>query len=264
MIKKKIINDVKIKIIKPSVSKPLRESHQKIFGHTPYGMVLLLGSRGTGKSTVLYNLITHICQPKYTRLVIISSTAGIGDRTWETIIEKLGRGGVNFSIHNDIENIDKIIDNLIEEARARFDEGGEGKLYKLMMNPLESEKKKSKYEVIDYIVVFDDCSKYIRSQKRLELLCKTLRHYNSFIFIATQSLVDLSPPLREAANFSLLFAGMGEKRLKIFYDEKINKISQEDFEELYNTVTSVKYNFLFIDVDNQKFRINLNEEIILN
>ena len=77
-------------------------------------MCLLLGSRGTGKSTVLWNLIQHICQPKFTRIIIISSTAGIGDRTWETILEEMGTYKLSFEVHNDIENIDTIINNLIE------------------------------------------------------------------------------------------------------------------------------------------------------
>ena len=231
MLKTIKINDLKIKKVEPKVQKPLRESHRQIFGDTPFGMCLLLGSRGTGKSTVLWNLIQHICQPKFTRIIIISSTAGIGDRTWETILEEMGTYKLSFEVHNDIENIDTIINNLIEQAKARLNDDG-GQLYGLMMGAQEDEKKKSKYEIMDYVVVFDDCSKYIRNQKRLELLCKTLRHYNSFIFIGTQSLKDLSPPLREASNFCFLFAGMGESALKTFRDEKITKIPYDLFKNI--------------------------------
>lgn len=112
----KKINNSTIKPVKPSFQKPLRESHMEIFGNTPFGMCLLLGSRGTGKTTVLFNLISHIIQPACTKIIIISSTAGIGDRTWKTILHKFDKNGVNYELHNDIENIDEIIDNLIEEA----------------------------------------------------------------------------------------------------------------------------------------------------
>lgn len=126
------------------------------------------------------------------------------------------------------------------------------------------ERINSKYEIIDYVVIFDDCSKYVRDVRRLEILAKTLRHYNSFIFIATQSLTDLSPPLREASNFCLLFKGIGDSKLKKFWDEKITSLNYEEFKNIYDNITDEKYQFLFIDVDNQQFRKNLDQLIILS
>lgn len=269
----KKIND---KVIKPLKQihklRPLKQEHIDLFGEVRYGLVLLLGARGLGKTTVVWEMMKDIIHKRFTQVYIFSSTAGLGDLTWDAILKEMKKQRINVSIFNDIENFDENIKSLVEQIKPDKKEPKKkrSELFKLMMGETDEEddeekKEHQKYEVIDYVLIIDDMGTFTRYAKWFDILCKTLRHYNSFIFIASQYLSDQPPGIRTVANFLCLFKNIGEKKLKMIYDEKINKeISYDVFKEIYDDITNEeKHNFLYVRVEDDKFYKNLNEEIII-
>lgn len=273
--KLKKVNNLIIKPLKNKKAlKPLKPEHIQLYGDVYFGMVLLLGARGLGKTTVVWEMMKNIVHKKFTQIFIFSSTAGLGDLTWESIITEMKKLKLNYSIFNDVENFNENIKQLITAIKPEEKEPKKKKseLFKLMMgddsdDDEEEKKDKQQYEVIDYILIIDDMSSFTRNAKWFDLLCKTLRHYKSFIYVATQYLNDLPPGIRTVCNFLCLFKNIGEKKLKQIYEEKINdeNVPFDFFEHIYNQITQENKHYFFkINVEDLTYFKNLNEEILIS
>lgn len=98
----------------------------------------------------------------------------------------------------------------------------------------------------------------------MSILCKQSRHTRMMLIFSSQYLHDLPIDCRMNLDFLILFADIGIEKLEKIYKEIINsKIWFDDFLEIYYSCTNEKYNFLYIDINNQKFRHNFNKEIVL-
>ena len=58
-----------------------------------------------------------------------------------------------------------------------------------------------------------------------------------------------------------MFGGYPEEKLEKLYDKLAISENFDVFQKLYKHATSEKYNFLYIDVRNNKYRKNFNIEL---
>ncbi len=98
--------------------------------------------------------------------------------------------------------------------------------------------------------------------KSITQLSKVLRHYKIRCFYLQQSLTDMDSPMRKQLDYALLFRNFNEDKLRNIYESLDLSIPFDNFVEIYNFATKDPYNFLYIDVRNEQFRKNFNEEII--
>lgn len=170
------------------------------------------------------------------------------------MMNKFEKYGFDFFIHDDIilkddENFWNEIEKLYYESKELVEENYE-------------KLKKYKYNYPLYIFIFDDFSKYMKL-KIMSQLCKQSRHTRIMLIYSSQYLHDLPLDCRQNLDFLILFGDIGEEKLKKIYLEFIWRITLDQFYEIYYNVTWQKYNFLYIQITENIFRKNFNEEIIL-
>lgn len=115
--------------------------------------------------------------------------------------------------------------------------------------------KKSKYQELDYIFVFDDLSKLLRN-KSIEALSKINRHLKSKVIFSFHGVSDLPPITIGQLDYLLIFGKQPEERI----EEVKNKLSistpLEELLVLYHKATEKEYSFLYIDVAKDEYRRN--------
>jgi KaiC/GvpD/RAD55 family RecA-like ATPase len=259
----------------------------------PYSNVAIISKKKSGKTTLLYHILKKVCR-KGTNVLIFSPTQNKDD-TYKFIKEALDKKGCNVSSYsNFVEDGENIINDLLNElgkeeeiedelprskGRAPYDPSLEGRLkepqgsfeemvnFKMFgkgINDIEKqiEKKPSKPKKIsaDYVLVFDDLGKDMNC-KTIAQLSKTLRHYKIRCFYLQQYLSDLSTDTRKQIDYALLFKSFNEEKLLSMYESLDLSIDFDEFVELYHYATKDPYNFLYVDVKQDKYRKNFNTEI---
>ena len=127
----------------------------------------------------------------------------------------------------------------------------------------ENEKKPRKYTP-EYFIIMDDLSNEIRHPSVGHLL-KRNRHFRSKVIISSQYLHDLPPGSIQQLDYILLWPGIPHKttgpenKLKKIHNSLDLSISYPLFEKLYDNATEEKYNFLYVDIRNEKYRHNFNK-----
>lgn len=129
---------------------------------------------------------------------------------------------------------------------------------------IESKKKKykAKYDYPKWVIILDDLAGEMATQKALNRLLKTNRHYKAMIIISSQSLNDLNPQQINQLDYTILFAGIPEDKLEELREKLVLNIPLDQFVELYKDATSKKYSFLYISRSGE-FRKNFNDLYVL-
>jgi hypothetical protein len=128
------------------------------------------------------------------------------------------------------------------------------------LDDLEEEpirKRKPKKISQRFIIVLDDLSSTLRNPS-VDKLLKTNRHWKSKVIISSQNYQDLNVPARIQLDYCLLFGNIPVPKLETFHKDSDLAISVEQFLRIYKISTSKKYNFLYVDIRNESFRINFN------
>lgn len=267
------INDIKIKPIKNinNIDLPVKGSNlfPEIYGL--YGNIFLLAKKRSGKSTVIYNIIKN-CVGKKSKVYIFCSTCG-KDKTYESIMDYLENRDIYFESYNsiiedDINNLSQIIEDLKNDSNEEDNEPepNQPKKPKGIFDVEEVQEKKKreykpKYIAPENIFIFDDLGATLQNPA-LEQLLKTNRHYKSKVIISSQYIHDLRPASILNLDFCLIFKGMPVEKLEKMH--KLLDLSTEfdKFNEMYDLATEKPFNFLYIDIRGEKFRINFDVEII--
>jgi hypothetical protein len=243
------INNINIQVLKNKENeKPNLIS--EMFNNA-YPNIYIQSKKNSGKTNLIYNIISFCAVPKKTKIYWFSKTAE-NDKTSLLIFEKLEKYNINYEIVDELEYFDEngkkqknIINKIINDVKSELE--------------FNKEKiKKSKYLYPRYIFIFDDFSEALRN-KAIEPLLKKNRHYKILSIISSQYFNDISPGARANINYLILFSDVPVKKLKDIYDTYINNMTFEQFLEIYNNVTSEKYQFLYINTDDPKdLRKNFN------
>jgi hypothetical protein len=195
------------------------------------------------------------------------------DRSWVQIVKYfLDRGNVvnaHISTLEDGEDlIQDILDEPVEQSDSDTEEEEEEEVSFISIDEPEKEikqrkKRKPSKLAQKRIIVLDDIGLELKKPS-IDQLLKVNRHIKTKVILSSQYLNDLSPQARRQIDVWLLFNGCKKDKLLTIMRDCDTHLSYNKFEELYKYATRDKYNFLYIDCHNSKFRKNFNEEIVIN
>lgn len=196
-----------------------------------YPSILILGKSGSGKTTILANLIPLIADKELTSIHIFSSTA-----TRDPIIESFSEGENKYSvsIHNDLD------ENMVESIVKQETE-----------EPIFDNKK---CVIPKLIFILDDLPGKSRN-KVFNYLARVHRHFCSILIFSVHDIKDISPAQINQLSYSLVFPGMPLEKLAhllehMGYNEKIRQLIVNFY------LNNIKdKNFMILDY---KQRVKLN------
>lgn len=124
-----------------------------------------------------------------------------------------------------------------------------------------SSEKASLTKVAKIVFIFDDVSNELFN-KHIAQLLKTNRHYLAKVILSSQYVQDLAPSSRKQIDYWLLFGGHSVDKLEIIHRDCDTRLPFNKFVELYKKITSEPYTFLLIDVAEDGYRKNFDEDFI--
>lgn len=235
----------------------------------PYCNVFILAKKKSGKTTTIYEIVKR-CTTKDSNVIVFCGTIN-KDKSYKAIKKYCKSAGIpylgytSFLEDNVLENIlnglsaeppDESDDEEQHEKPIKFDMYGAGA-------EEDEKKKKSKYLAPEYVFIFDDLSNAMR-HKVIAKLLKTNRHYKSKVIISSQYLNDLDPQSLKQLDYYLVFPANAQEKVELVWKYADLSMGFETFYDVYNDATSEKYNFLYVDVNNDKLRKNFDKEYKLN
>ena len=231
-----------------------------------YCNIALIARKKSGKTSAVFKILKD-CADKDTKIYIFSSTA-YNDDNMIYMQKYFKKKKYQIEIYTEmVEGKANHLQDILKELETHedIDEEEENKEeYICLFSDLDEckkkkKKKKKKKIAPEIIFVFDDISESLKNPSIAKLV-KQHRHYKSKVIISSQEVIDIRPETRKQIDFYLLFGNHPENRLEMVHKDASIPISFELFKTLYDDATRKKYNFLFIDVPNCKFRKNFNEE----
>jgi hypothetical protein len=123
----------------------------------------------------------------------------------------------------------------------------------------EKPKRKYKYRTADYIIFLDDQSTELNNPA-VTALFKKNRHFKSNVIIGNQYWNDLSTGARQNLDYMIIFGAQPKDKMVDIHRELDLSTPFEQFYEMYKFATKDRYNFLFIDIVNDRYRQNFNLE----
>jgi len=108
-----------------------------------------------------------------------------------------------------------------------------------------------------YIFIFDDLSAELKTPS-VSAFVKQARHEKALCIFSSQYVNDLQPQTIKNMEVIILFGGHSIDKLEEVHKHADLSISLDDFVDAYEYATEEKYNFLYIDVVNEKLRKNFD------
>jgi hypothetical protein len=261
-----------------------------------YSNVGIISKKNTGKTTIIGKILNN-CVGKETQKVLLFASTAYKDSAYKTIRKQLEHKNVDVEVYTSIfENGQNVLDDLVhdleQEAKQREVDEEKGipqgprvkdertdveKILDIISKEngingyidLEEEEaelnnnkkqRKSKFKMAEYVIVIDDLSNECRSQS-LSTLLKKNRHFRVLTLVSVQWLADIHPQALRQLDVWIVMRGFNEKQLEKIYKDAQLSCPFETFVQIYQFATKEKYNFLYIDAKNMKFRKNFNLEI---
>ncbi len=261
-------------IVKPVQLKTLKKDDirgNQLFDEL-YANVFICAKKKSGKSSLIWKILKECCG-KNTKIVIFSATTK-KDKTYKHIIKYFTNKGNDIITYdsimeNKINNLTEVCDSLLQEDITDSDddeESSEDNKYKYIIKTgdEEKEKKKRKEKLIspEIIFIFDDLSAELRNPAVSSLL-KCNRHAKSKVLISSQYANDIKPESLKQLDYCILFGGHSDDKLEKFHKDLDLSIDLDKFIEIYKAITAERFNFLYVDVVNELYRKNFNEQVEL-
>ena len=284
MFKFQKVNDIIIKPLDNNNKDNRPFKHAEIF-NAPHFATFLCGKRGSGKTTVLYNILNMMIS-KETKLLLVFS----GTHTTDPIMKKIKlyckQNKINAKYYDKIKTIEQeittrgqekaIIKDRINifwnflkrqyenETEAESSDDEEKIITSNHIKVKERKPSKLKYRVSDYTVIIDDMSNDLKFNQELSDFIKLARHYKVSIIILSQRWTDCIPSIRDNLNTILILKNTPRKALEEIY-KKINiKLTYKEFTEIYEEIiNSSEHPFMYIDMDTGEIRNGLSNKLIL-
>lgn len=267
----KINND----IVKP-IKIDVKDSNKPILGadlfSEIYANICIISKKKTGKTTIVYNIIKK-CANRNTKVIIFSSTF-YKDASFDSIREFCDKHNIYVEGYTSLkdDNGQDILEGMIKELENEVKEDKEDKepkkkkiisLFDDSDEEEEEKPKKYKYRSPEYLFIFDDLSNELKS-KSINMFLKKNRHFKSKVILSTQYIHDIKPESLKQMDYFLLLRGHSDDKLEQFYKHADLSIDLDVFRKIYKNSTEEKYNFLYIDSNNQEFRKNFNKSYNIN
>lgn len=248
----------------------------------PYSNIFLLAKKKSGKTTLLATILKKCVGPK-TKLIFMVSTIDRDDIYKHLVEYYEGKGNEVVAYKTITEGSGKKrISHISEELKAldpeeEEDEDDEEESQTPICDfinfgtpepcdisePITPKKRevKDKYISPELIFILDDQGTLLRDVT-VSNLVKDHRHYKSKVIISSQYVHDLRPEAITQLNYIIIFGKQPEEKLKKVWEYLNLALSYETFLYRYKLATEKPYNFLYIDRDNEKYRVNFNREFI--
>ena len=210
-----IVPDEDVKPFPEPISYPLPGADEKPF------VMVALGKRKSGKTTILNNMILkkNMWRKRFSQIIIISPTI-IYDQTSRFLVDEAGK-------HNCFDTYsDKIIDDIIA---------------------FQESKRKEEREHI--LIIADDIIGQMGRNSKIYNLSSRSRHYLISLVYLTQALRSLSPVVRNNTTSWFLFRNPNMKEMEKICEEFAFLGSRDNVYRLYEHITRIPYNFMYIDDD---------------
>jgi hypothetical protein len=111
------------------------------------------------------------------------------------------------------------------------------------------------------LLILDDVQASLRDKgvdKCLRGWLSNYRHQNLCVVVCVQSYISLSKPCRDLFRCLIQFQTPNSKELSRIHEEWCGGMTSDEFRELFKYVFDKRYNFLFIDRQEQTFCKNFN------
>ena len=279
----KRISNVQVRAIKLLNKNTLPVKGEKLITN-PYSNVFICARKRSGK-TCLIAKILRSCTDRKTHVVIICSTAH-KDATYQVIIQKLRKRGITVDVFDSLLEgkrsiIDDIIDNYepYEDQQSEDDEEqddepiekppavcdfGECSEPEDDLAPSKPKRKpwKRKKLAPDLCIVLDDMGTQLRHKSVGDFMKKN-RHFKCLTLVSSQYPQDLSRQSFKNLDRFIAFQGHSKEKMKEIHTRLDISFKFDKFYEMYKTATEKKYNFLYVDVeDDRDIRKNFNDRFI--
>ena len=283
-------SSLKLKRVSDVVIKPFRNdkvSTKDIKGgdvFSLYSNIFLCAKKNSGKTSAIYNIL-KLCANAKTNIIIFASTVN-KDSTWIKIVKRFERTNnvVTYTslFEDGINRLEEFIDDLqeqeIDSSESTSSSSEEPQRYvdydddadirrRKQQKARKRRGRKGKYKAKrkiapEYIFVLDDLSTEL-SKPIVSAFLKKNRHFKCKVILSSQWWNDLHPQARQQLDYLLLFPNIPQNKLEIIHKEADLTIDLPLFDELYRQATFERYHFLYVDVRNEKFRIDFTDEFIL-
>lgn len=204
-----------------------------------YPNVLMIGKKESGKTNMICNILKQLMNEN-TIIVAFCQTIEVAE-LWKYMCDKYKDRLVKYNNIVETTKEGKKINNL--EAFTSF----------------MSDKKREK-EGKEYIIIFDDISSQLRD-KWVETFVKQNRHYKSKCIISTQAAKDVSPNVHKMINVYMLLSGIPDEGIEHISKNTNISCNKDRLLKLYKECTIIPHHFLYIDADNEEYRLNFDKEI---
>lgn len=221
----------------------------------PLPVCYLAAKRKSGKSVLLQNILDYITEKSVTTIRIFSETIA-GDFQFKHYITERKKEGFIIETFNQVYQTDKK-GNKINILAQQLHEIDDFVLNKDKMKRFMT----TKYQWPLVIYIFDDFRLQMKEVSLINDMATRSRHYRIALFYSSQKYKDVTNAVRINLTNLVLFKNMREEDLDTIHKEIITPaIKFDTFMSIYLDATKDKFCFLFIDVEKQIFRKNLNME----
>lgn len=279
------MSSIKIKQINNEFVKPVRFQDEEIdprpikgeaLFNEIYSNIFVVAKKKSGKTTVLYKIVKD-CTTTDTTVLVFSSTLD-KDKAHKGIKQYCEYKGIPYVGYTsmkdgDVDILDVLIKDLQEKAKQKEEESDSeeevkhGKLVLFESSEDDEDyipkKRKNKFRAPEYLIILDDMSNELKSKTLVRLL-KMNRHFFIKLLVSTQYPKDCLPESIKQMDYALLFKGESEDKLLKLHKDFDLAIEFEVFKQLYHNATAEKYNFLYIDIREERYRKNFNKEYDLS
>jgi len=271
----KKVNKIKVR---PAPIEKIDIKRIKAFSISPelYSNWFICSKKKSGKSTLIFNILKK-CIDKDTKIIIFASTVE-KDATYRHLVsyftkkgnevityKSLKEGGEDvlketlesLETHVEKEESDSDKDDSEEETTiCQFDVDD---LIEVQVK--RKKKRKKKYIAPEYFFIFDDLGSELRNAS-VENFLKKNRHYKAKAVVSSQWLKDLTPSSRRQLDILVLFGGHTQEKLMEIHKELDLSIDFNIFLDMYEKATQKKFNFLYVDIGNEIYRVNFSHQFI--
>jgi len=94
-------------------------------------------------------------------------------------------------------------------------------------------------------------------------LCKVSRHIKATVLLSSQYWKDIDAPCRLQIDYLILLARHPEDKIEQIHKEADLSIDLQIFKNMYKGATAKAFDFLYVDVKNDKYRLNFNRSITI-
>jgi hypothetical protein len=258
------INNIGIELVKAKEEfTPDNVLGYKYFSN-PYGNTFLISKKNSGKSTVIYNIVKNTVD-KRTKVMIFSGSIG-KDHVYDEIIKYCKKKDIPITTFPSFidANGNNLVQRIMEASQAMINkderEQKQDDLTEILVDKERPKRKRKKKIVPEMLLIFDDLGATLRNRV-IATLGKLGRHFKIRNVMSFHVAQDAYPDLLEQGDFVILFGGYPEEKLEKLFERLVLSVTWEQFYQLYKFATKEKYNFLYCDVRNNKYRRNFNFEL---